>query len=418
MTQSVRGRDDAHCRLRQLSIRRPRPASGPSTPPCAREGVRGGLRAQLALQSIVTGQLVVSSSSCRAPRCHGGPRARGAGDSDRAHPSRQFVDRFEKSERRSEPAVGPALHTGLETSRCADLPGRRGRRTLRAADAALETSQDGAHARARDRPAARLAEGHVGLSRGVVKDVGQGLQQCCRTRGRSCPRSRRRQERARKRGGRRPGHPKDARKTSARLSPARGVRPWAARTRSRIRRRCSDASPTLDPDWGLGYQLSPGRSESRRRRRVSFRAPHQLSRHSIARRLVRPGTAGDEDAFTLLGIAALLVSGSLLATTGASGAARRRASTSWRRSRAGRDGADSRGVTIGVGPVRLAGLYDRAPLVTRGAPRRSTSPTSTAGSSRSPMALREPSPTPRRPDAGRSHRALPLAGSRPSSTRS
>ena len=67
-----------------------------------------------------------------------------------------------------------------------------------------------------------------------------------------------------------------------------------------------------------------------------------------------------------LGIAALLVSGSLLATTGClGGGAQTRFYVLAPLAGPVATAADSRPVTIGVGPVRLPGYIDRAPLVTR-----------------------------------------------------
>ena len=68
----------------------------------------------------------------------------------------------------------------------------------------------------------------------------------------------------------------------------------------------------------------------------------------------------------LVGIAALLMSGSLLATTGClGGGAQTRFYVLAPLAGAVATAADSRPVTIGVGPVRLPGYIDRAPLVTR-----------------------------------------------------
>jgi hypothetical protein len=68
----------------------------------------------------------------------------------------------------------------------------------------------------------------------------------------------------------------------------------------------------------------------------------------------------------LFGIAALLVSGSLLATTGClGGGAQTRFYVLAPLAGPVATAADSRSVTIGVGPVRLPGYVDRAPLVTR-----------------------------------------------------
>lgn len=68
----------------------------------------------------------------------------------------------------------------------------------------------------------------------------------------------------------------------------------------------------------------------------------------------------------LLGMAALLMCGSLLATTGClGGGAQTRFYVLAPLTGPVATAADTRAVTIGVGPVRLPGYIDRAPLVTR-----------------------------------------------------
>lgn len=252
------------------------------------KAIQGGLRAQLGLQSIVTGQLFVSLVNLPDTA----PITVGLEPAVIEIPTvptllQQFVDRLEKVVNAVQNLPWEQLFkAGLET-----LEGTRDlakspelARTLKAADSALADFQKTMRTLDREMgPLIASLRDTSDASRGVVKDVGQDLRQVLSDTRPLISSLKDTSDAAR---GSVQDVAQDVRKTLGELNPlitrletvAESARVALEKSQTLL----SDADTALNPDWGLGYQLSQTLRELTEAAR-SFRAlTNYLEQHPDA----------------------------------------------------------------------------------------------------------------------------------------
>lgn len=226
------------------------------------KAIQSGLRAQLGLQSIVTGQLFVSLVNLPDTA----PITVGLEPAIIEIPTvptllQQFVDRFEKVVNAVQNLPWEQLFkAGLET-----LEGARDlakspelARTLKATDAALADFQKMMRTLDREMgPLIGSLRDTSDASRGVVKDVGQDLRQVLSETRPLISSLKDTSDAAR---GSVQDVAQDVRKTLGDLTPLIARLESAAEsarvTLEKSQTLLGDADTALNPDWGLGYQLS------------------------------------------------------------------------------------------------------------------------------------------------------------------
>ena len=250
--------------------------------------IQGGLRAQLGLQSIVTGQLFVSLVLLPDTA----PVTVGLEPAVVEIPTvptllQQFVERFEKIVNAVQDLPWEQLfHASLETLEGARDLARSPEltRTLKSVDAALADFQKTMKTVEREAgPLIASLKATSETSRGVVKDVGQDLQQVLSDTRPLLSSLRETSEAAR---GSVEGIAGDVRQTLGDLRPLvsrlEAAADSARAALDKSQAVLADADTALNPDWGLGYQLSQTLRELSDAAR-SFRAlTSYLERHPDA----------------------------------------------------------------------------------------------------------------------------------------
>ena len=252
------------------------------------KAVRGGLRAQLALQSIVTGQLFVSLIILPdSPLVTVGLEPAVLEIPTVPTLLQQFVDRFEKIVNSVQNLPWDQLfHSGLETLEGARDLARSPElaQAIRKADAALGDFQKMTRTLEREiGPLLASLKDTSDSSRGVVKDLGQDLQQVLSDTRPLLSSLTSTSDTAR---GSVQEIAQGVQKTLGDLGPLvtrlEGAADAARTALERSQTVLDDAGTALNPDWGLGYQLSQTLRELTEAAR-SFRAlTNYLEQHPDA----------------------------------------------------------------------------------------------------------------------------------------